>query len=589
MPIGTPDIINIDQNPQVARAHIRSSIKAGTFTPFLGAGASSLRPTKLIDKPWDTVLERLYELRGSLKTQEEREYLESLAVAHNLSLGKHEVKPSATTDALFALQLALVRCGSHLVNVFGEGMSRSRMCVSELQNYQVPIRAIPTPERIHWIELLFQVADATQDLKKSELSESKPKLELENIYSKILLSVCRLGIWRFMDNCKGMHELNSKDDEEFGSLKGLVTRHESKLKYACADCNKKPLRYLRLDELAWLEDLLWHSLRFRVPAYPTSSELSFELSLATPGAEMRRGGLAEVAEQRGPEKALQCVTDLLTLCESQQPEVTELHLGVAKALWCQFNSYKRKRATLRSQGRMGTGLHWPMAFTTNYDRLIERALQKLGVPYHVVFPVSAKTATRTEIVWLFATFSRQNDWKPTEVEDCLGWQEDNLRHLAGPLIIKLHGSPQEDTNALQIYRDLKPNLVLSESSYLEAIVGRKKYPAWLDLELCERGRVLWFLGYSISDWNVRIRLYEHLSHLDGEQVGRDAITQVKVKDGDGATAGPTSKLAVDHDLDRLHSSILGTLDITVLEGELSNFATLLLQEIDGIPDCRPER
>ena len=87
----------------------------------------------------------------------------------------------------------------------------------------------------------------------------------------------------------------------------------------------------------------------------------------------------------------------------------------------------------------------------------------------------------------------------------------------GPIIVKLHGSP-----SLELESRLRHWIVLSEFSYLQALGTSARAPYWLEQQLSLKnisaewdsrggmGRSLWFLGSSISDWNVRLRLYEDL-------------------------------------------------------------------------------
>src|SRR5262249_50695229 len=80
--------------------------------------------------------------------------------------------------------------------------------------------------------------------------------------------------------------------------------------------------------------------------------------------------------------------------------------------------------------------------------------------------------------------------------------------LIGPMVLKLHGAP--------CIKDSKPGfkhwLVLSETGYLEALATASHVPTWVLTQLGQNSfsrRALWFLGYSMSDWNVRLRLFEH--------------------------------------------------------------------------------
>lgn len=552
---------------------VKDSVQSGKFLPFLGAGSSGLRPSDPEAYPWDQVSDRMSLLMAHLEQEEDRQYLRSQADAHGIALkGGDDYLPSKPDkdDHLFSLQKGLVRLGSDLIYLFGQEMSRARRCVSELVDYQVEVSG---PRRERLLELLLDTADAARNLAEAREAErvrgfgdepDYPNLEARAIYEKLFLFTCRT----FGQLDKVCHEMR----ERLGVHQ--VMQKELDL---LSNVGREP--YLRLDELAWLEDLLWHTLRYQVPAYPTTTDLTFHLSLTASVRMMRRGSLPQVAELHGDDRAqVECVRDWFRFCEDEirRKPPRSFHLSVAAALYYEFQKYKQAKDE-------GNRSYLPIAFTTNYDRTIENALACLNVgrhEYHVVFPVRACKGVKESglsKVWILTTYGAMpSQDHPTRIGgpyDCTVCEFDELKdYVRGPILVKLHGSPLEELGDYTVhdikggmstsYKKLEHSLVLSESSYMAAIVGGigspRALPTWIEKALGASGRDLWFLGYSVSDWNVRLRLYDHLrylSELPGEKV-------------------PT-KAMFDRRYDVLKSAILDTLRIQQYEGELHTFGAYL--------------
>jgi hypothetical protein len=107
-------------------------------------------------------------------------------------------------------------------------------------------------------------------------------------------------------------------------------------------------------------------------------------------------------------------------------------------------------------------LRLPVIYTTNYDRIIERAFELKGVAYHTVANIDDMAAA------------------PPETE---------TTH-----VVKFHGTFSDDQS-----------LVLTESSDFE----RLEFESAIDIRLRADilGRSLLFLGYSLNDVNIRYLLY----------------------------------------------------------------------------------
>jgi SIR2-like domain len=114
----------------------------------------------------------------------------------------------------------------------------------------------------------------------------------------------------------------------------------------------------------------------------------------------------------------------------------------------------------------------PLIYTTNYDRIIERAFELKGVACHTIASIDDMVALASEVTQ----------------------------------VVKFHGSFDDDAS-----------LVLTESSYFE----RLEFESAIDIKLRANilGKTLLFVGYSLSDINIRYMLYK--LHKLRQQVRRE--------------------------------------------------------------------
>jgi len=555
--MGLPDVcreLNTMQN------RLEQSVKRKRFTPFLGAGASSLRRGEQgrgnqehAADAWGPALSRVAALRTSLASSEEQEYLTSVARAHRIHLGEaagdERLSSVGSTDEhLFALQLSLASLGSRLARVFGLAMARGNQCVSDVVDCGLTVEDSEAREGL--VSVLDDAICAARGLARPSQGTTDAILEADVIYEKLVILRCRICA---SDGC-----------ECFEGRDGCAADYPEIMELRDMNVDLRGRSIMRLDELSWVGDLLWHTLRYRVPAYPTTTELTFQLSLMTGlPHELRKGRLAQVAElQANYEDQLRRLHEWFSFCESDG-RASDLHLGIAAALLLQFQD--------------SSSPVLPMALTTNYDRALEMAFEQLETPYHIVFPVYVGWGTSAlSIAWVFKTVGpgTGRPHPPPVVQDCTTWKSfrESSTRLQGPVVVKLHGSPLDRVPSLAElgipgHGNLEHFIVLTESSYLASIVGRRSYPLCIEQELKESRRMLWFLGYSIGDWNVRLRLYEHLYRTEDSL---DPSEKIPVR------------LDVDLDFDPIQSAVLGFLQINVYIWDLLALATALRR----IPEIR---
>lgn len=133
-----------------------------------------------------------------------------------------------------------------------------------------------------------------------------------------------------------------------------------------------------------------------------------------------------------------------------------------------------------------------LVLTTNYDDLLERALQEAGEPFDVVW----YEAKRGPLHGRFLHRPPGGEVVPIEVPN----EYTALPLEERPVILKLHGAVDRIDRRQDSY-------VITEDSYIDYLVGPEvgtQIPFQL-LERMEESHYL-FLGYSMHDWNLRVIL-----------------------------------------------------------------------------------
>ena len=122
--------------------------------------------------------------------------------------------------------------------------------------------------------------------------------------------------------------------------------------------------------------------------------------------------------------------------------------------------------------------------TTNYDRLLERAFDAVGLAYDLVTLVKdARSQARFALV------------KGHKVSFLNRKEKDPDFFRERPVILKVHGS-------LAPCRDVADHFVITEDDYVDYIVEFERLmprSLWNKLERCQ----FLFLGYSLNDWIIR--------------------------------------------------------------------------------------
>ncbi|HXO43101.1 MAG TPA: SIR2 family protein [Thermoanaerobaculia bacterium] len=578
MVVQEPLIVGTPTDLDGAQGYLDDEVVQGRFTPFLGAGASSLRPpeTDLETEPWHSIWISVLAIRGGLQTPSQLHYLQSFA-EQRLRIGKAakrqlEGTPEQMLEAVAGaeanageesplpkFQRTLVRLAAEMGVVFGKAFAESYTAVGLLGDLAVKINP-EDKKHEDLIAALLLAVDLAANLPGNPYppgailrgKSDPPTLQQDRIYERLLMLARQLvnsSLWD-SDKNKEWRDRHHARIEQLGKNLGQPTAGEVTI---------------RGEMLEWLPDLLWYTLRFWTPLLPTTSEMAFELALRANLAPPKKADLAQAAEALNllPAALAKAINDWFRYCHERRDPLTSFHLAIAAALQRSHDLYdSRQQERNRSSNSADSLAANPPAvvFTTNFDKCVEAVFKTLDITHHVVFPVRPRNTTKVK--WRLTTSFASDDEHRGEGDYDL---EDQLEiEVRGPIIVKLHGSPLDPAGNAEHW------LVLSEHGYLEALLERN-LPPWLDRQLAAQGaeggeqrpnRSLWFLGYSISDWNVRLRLYVHLRQSQVNPL----------------------KHAIDRSWDLFRMTILKRLGVGVFVGDLqSRLPGMILRALNQVP------
>jgi hypothetical protein len=564
---------------------ICQAIENGLFTPFLGAGASSLR-TRNGYAAWHWV-DVARQLRCLLDEFGEKSppglYLKALADAKGITPAPSHDPPSRAqwAKALLPLQRALTDLGAYLLEQCGTSMASTRKAIVDVATYEVPLAGDPDVLLQHLIPALDTALDLCGMAALVPDSDLTEHLNPSAIHKGLERLTLRLLGPSYLDSVRSSLESHDFLIKEIYKAAAQHPKHGS----------------LSLDEATWLANLLWHTLRFEVNAYPTASELAFRISLEV-DLHPHYAALAQAAQAwRTSTAQAKMITKWLDHCEDS-PELTRFHNVMAAALALQHSRLGAIKAMtsddLIGDDELPSSLGGAqkskrpatppvsLAITTNYDQCLERAFDRLRRSYHVIFPVNDAHQ------WLVRTVS----WYERGREPLTKWAEiryrvplgkdvgilevkDSPAHKfklfkqEGPIVVKIHGSPQ-DVAPPSVGR-FNPFLVLSERTYLDSVSSASALPSWIQQQIGREGREIWFLGYSISDWNVRLTLYRQVQMTKGQHVGPDP-----------------KKHAVDRRVDEWGMPLMRVLEVEMYEGDLEELGNIIRADTD-VADYIKER
>src|SRR5262249_27511244 len=149
-----------------------------------------------------------------------------------------------------------------------------------------------------------------------------------------------------------------------------------------------------------------------------------------------------------------------------------------------------------------------LIITTNYDTLLEKALHSANKPFHLVVHPIESEEWRGSVLW----------WPPGATKpETPAANELDIDLSKGTVIYKMHGSLGGSVNGDW------DNFVITEDDYTEFLSqmsgGNSVIPAIFQAHFHELKFL--FLGYSLSDWNLRVMLKNLSRHLQAEGRSKD--------------------------------------------------------------------
>jgi len=186
-----------------------------------------------------------------------------------------------------------------------------------------------------------------------------------------------------------------------------------------------------------------------------------------------------------------------------------------------------------------------LIITTNYDTLLEQALRAADKPFHLVVHPIEKDDLRGSVLW-WPPGAKEPEVVPTNTLDIdLG---------QSTVVYKMHGSVGSADS------DKWDNFVVTEDDYTDFLSqmsgGNSAIPAIFGAHFRERNFL--FLGYSLSDWNLRVVL-NNLSR-DLKREGR---------------GGDFAAWAIQRDPSPFERKLWGRRDVEIFDLEIDEFVAQL--------------
>jgi TIR domain-containing protein/SIR2-like protein len=515
---------------------IRRAVGQKLFTPVLGPGCYDAEADTLSTR--DYLRNRLDWILGELEDDERaRLYVEGIMASNHKEVMRHKASRTESPSEpwmrlLIEFQASLARLGAVCCRIMGEAMQTRPCGFTDIRTFATDVEPTSSrPGEKPLRSLFFETAGLAARLHE----DSKLRQELLNRglgTRGILEQLVMLTFTIFYADLK--REDYDEEVKEWKEKYGTFVRAAGVLVQP-VEIPRNPR--LSLAHVEWIGDLLWHTIRFEAPMYPSPEDLAFQLAVCLDTSILpRKERVSTVAELASGKRRVELIRRWFHVYS--RGGMSQFYEALARAL-CYAGPGEPLRKRRPGAAFEGSDEHVqtiPIAITTNFDMELEGALESHKRTYHVVFPVSVRESKGWEddirelpSDWLLRTVTWDEDDEPIPPTDVLlgkNTLEELAQQFLGPLIVKLHGSPLHKLPKpnkfvqgvpLRINLD-KPSveyehrISLSDFDLIKAMVERDKYwPPGLKELLNAQGRVLCFLGYPLADTDSRIRLSEHLN------------------------------------------------------------------------------
>ena len=593
---------------------INESIENSKFSPLVGVGCSRLNSLgSILENERATIVRRLLYLsslsRNNVRSKDIETYLMSIISTRLYSYKKvdnpensyFEKFDSRFLSILSNFQLKLIELGTLFSILFGKISAEHCLPIFDLEEDKISIDLNTSncgdSEAFLLCELLTELCNRAKALTAHKYPLIK---EIHNYIKSKDLNVrsgssglSTDGIYqRILFLCLEIIPCHSVPKPRYGSCTNDFATwrdsHKGELGFLMdvvhpIDPNIVEIKFKHIE---WINNLLWHTLRFDLNMYPTTQELSFQISLWESALPPRKVPLSLAAFVQSENYLPNLLDVWFKYYEKQYSIPSQFYLALAGTLYSMHiksSKYIDSRREYQLRGDY-TNEDVPIMYSTNYDYEMERAFNMLCKynygGYHVVFPAIIILRGEYEDIHAWAMFTRIYRVDKEFPEDHLEILDPNANiapSILGPVIVKMHGSPLhrlprvvneinipdivinvDITNVVTIVH----RVVISEKDYLDDIASTIsksrehgiKLPEWLaNIFKGTKGKELFFLGYSVSDTNIRIRLSLHLKHFLYNSIKRYAINIT---------------------YDPYQAFLLGKLmDIVLIKGDLNNLVS----------------
>ncbi len=665
-----------DQDPSfLSSKNLRVSIKDNChFIPFLGAGVSSLEPSKFVKGKGDQIewvkcaLEKkcMGELRRCPGAVVKFRVSQLLASCHDDTDETHFIK-SFFKKKYGSDHICTIEESDYII--FNESQKETKIQqLNTLLLETLRLIALHIKGEIHSNEVYVDPLYSYCEVPWTEELSGSLEINFSNLFEH-LLTMCKPSY--FCDNqqdskcnitdCKTLIEENLLLDEieknmlgmaiifikPYSKFKEFIVRQDVKWqmqfrtfmergdawhpflekikeddRQSFLEKNKKKQRSFFFGHYEWLGDLLWHTLRFDDCKIPTAHELSFRIALSHTAGLMMPGELAQSAELAGlrnsnnSEKKENCqslqalIKPWLDMCEENSlSPYNAVHAAIASLLEFQQSCLKKDTPSKKNQ--------ICFAMTTNYDNCLERSIVTgSNNRCTVLFPISIISKDRNseeipQLRWCLYTVKwdegnnnldyREFRFLPYDENPDLS---EALGNLAEPyVVVKLHGAPLYEINDNDLKDEIEnekkrepPRLnswtsdeygfqhavILSESGYLaylqnadakysfvidEIVKGNVFKTGGFDIDIKRR---LWFFGYSLKDWNIRLSLYNYVTAADGGTLNKNTPANTENEE-------ELKKYALFKTIDPYQTAILKMLRVNYAEENLEEVGKMLFR------------
>lgn len=499
---------------------VKEGVENGTFTPLLGPCCFEMRDNR--DRALHFLGRRFHRLllHPELKNDEEiKDYASSIVNANHPNVAAQgyvapKSKPDEWSTALTSFQVSLAYSGLEACRLFGSALARNPVCLTGLRTADVSLLA---GEQVqggwHDKEDREKRALGSLDALEDWLVQAVGRVEE---LLKIRKKLRKNQDSRFKSSAKllGVPAIRTQLEATTWSILGPLLKGNADwiAEYPEPDHIDTSVPKLSTVHLEWLSDLLWYTIRFDAPMYPTDYELAFQLSFTSDTEQQsrrpHREPLGIVGRVATTKTGIETIRDYFKHYAKGSASDSEFYMAMARAL---CHCLKKDPHEL------------PIAISTNFDNDLESIFRTVNHPFSTLIPIkiehgSGKTQ-KTQPYWLLCVEDSKESKKHWQLVQSGTKVNDLLEVTKGPLIVRLHGAPMvtlppvSEIDCSEIKRKGLPTgskpihrLILWEYDILNWLVDTSSWPSALRKLL--EDRALFFLGYRLRLADNRLKIFD---------------------------------------------------------------------------------